>query len=137
MTAAAGLLRLAAEQGVEISRVGDRLRVRPAAAISPALRECLLAAKGELLRLVPEAATQEAVAWRLHAMLAQIPESGPIVGILTARDGAWPADGEHCISCGDSVPAVAPGRGAFGARMRCDACSEAAAQAVAARRQRS
>jgi putative heme iron utilization protein len=137
VTAAAGLLRLAAEQGVEISRVGDRLRVRPAAAISPALRECLLAAKGELLRMVPEAATQEAVAWRVDAMLAQVPESGPIVGILTARDGAWPDDGEHCISCGDSVPAVALGRGAFGARMRCDACCEAAGQAVAARRQRS
>lgn len=136
MTAAAGLLRLAAEQGVEITRVGDRLRVRPADAITPGLRDCLLAAKRELLRIVPEAATQEAVAWRVHEMLAQVPDCGPIVGILTVREGAWPADGEHCISCGDPVSAVAPDRWAFGTRVRCDACCEAAAQAVAARRPR-
>jgi hypothetical protein len=136
VSAATGLLQLAAAQGLEISRVGERLRIRPASAMSPALRDSLLAAKGELLTIVPEAATREAVAWRVQAMLAQVPESGPIPGILVARDGEWPADGAHCISCGDPVFDVAVATGAFGARMRCDACCKAAAEAVATRRQR-
>ncbi len=55
--AAVGLLRLAVEHGVEITRVGDRLRVRPATALTPDLRERLQAEKAELLRIVPEAPT--------------------------------------------------------------------------------
>lgn len=134
--AAVGLLRLAVEHGVEITRVGDRLRVRPATALTPDLRERLQAEKAELLRIVPEAPTPEAVVWRLDAMLAQVPPVGPIRGLLTARDGAWPADGAHCVSCGDRLAIGAVGHHLCGVPMRCEPCRLAAASAIEMRRRR-
>lgn len=135
MTAASELLRLVADHGIEIVRGRERLRVRPASVVSPALFKRLAAARDGLLRVVPEVdETPEAIAWRVEAMLAQVPMRGPIIGILTAREGAWPADGGHWVSCGDPLPPDGPRGGPFGVPVRCEPCYAAVRTAIGRRR---
>jgi hypothetical protein len=117
--------------GLHLSRRGDKLRLEPRAAVTREVVERVRALKNELLALVD---TND-VSWRLAAMLPQIPDVGPVRGLLTAREGAWPADGSHCVSCGDLLPARCA-LGPFGIPLRCAHCQEAARLAIESRRRR-
>jgi hypothetical protein len=59
-------------------------------------------------------------------MVAQVPPIGPIKGMLVARDGAWAADGQHCVSCGDRLRPSRTQIGPFDYTLRCPPCHQAA-----------
>lgn len=69
-----------------------------------------------------KAALREALTGRRMAMLAQVPETGPLLP-LHARPGPFPAD--CCWSCGEELNQGEP------QGWRCALCSEAARAAVA------
>jgi hypothetical protein len=117
-------------RGLHLSRQGDKLRLEPRGAVTREIVERVRALKSELLALVDA----HDVSWRLAAMLPQIPDVGP-VRCLAAREGAWPADGLHCVSCGDLL-ATRRVRGPFGIPLRCSYCQEAARLAIESRRPR-
>lgn len=87
-------------RGVTVEAAGDRLRVdAPKGAVTPELREALAERKTEVLALIT--VTEKDVAWRVAAMLEQIPDIGPFP-FLVARNGF--ACGPNCChSCGDSL----------------------------------
>jgi hypothetical protein len=128
MTAALVLSELRAH-GATAYRHGDRVRIVPAAALSPDLLERVRAHKAVLLAALPEAppdvpalpaseAIDPEVSWRLAVMLPQVPPVGS-VPLLVARDGAWPTE-EHCSTCGDALEEGS----------RCAPCATAAAIAL-------
>ena len=99
--------------GASLAVDGDRLLVRPKAALTPKLRVALSERKMEVLALL---ASEEAeVAWRSAVMRPQVPECGPIP-FLVAR--SVPSQDGRCLSCGDLL--------AGDRRYRCGLCVEAA-----------
>lgn len=135
MTAAAILSELT-RRGARVERHGDRLRIVPASAVTPELLAAVRDHKQELLPLVPEHEPSPGrtdlpaeIAWRVEVMRPQVPEAGPIRGLLVCRDGAWPADGAHCVSCGDRTEDGTPSS-AFGVAVRCADCRSAAPVAI-------
>jgi hypothetical protein len=64
------------------------------------------------------------VRWRLEAMAPQVPKSGPIRGVLSARSIPNHADG-MCLSCGDPLRGDAAST-AFRVPLRCQPCRKAA-----------
>lgn len=87
-------------RGVIIEAKGERLRVEaPKGAMTPELREALTAHKLEVLALTTIA--EDEIAWRVAAMLPQIPNSGP-VPFLIARQVANAEPG-GCHSCGEPL----------------------------------
>lgn len=114
---AAELLTDLRERGLKLRVDGERLLVAPKAALTPDIREALVAHKSELLTLLQ--AQDPEVQWRLEAMRRQVPTSGPIP-FLVARD-IQPAP-KTCQSCGDALGAGQP--------YRCRPCVEAATLAL-------
>src|SRR5262249_55399473 len=126
----------------------DRLRYRPRAAVPAHLHNALVEHAAEVQHLLlaregrsqsvarPARTTCDDLHWRVEAMLLQVPRIGPIRGLLTSREGGWPADGHHCVSCGDALPANEISSGPLGSTVRCDFCHEAAWLAIERGRQR-
>ena len=98
--------------GLEVRAETDRLIVRGPRRHEAIARE-LLVQKLAVLDLLAEEET--ALAWRVEAMRAQVPQRGPIP-VLVAREVAIIPG--HCFSCGESL---APGR-----TVRCAVCIRAA-----------
>lgn len=87
-------------RGVLIEPAGDRLKVdAPKGAITQELREALAACKSEVLAIL--AVDDREIAWRVDAMLPQIPDKGPIP-FLVARDCLNPGP-NCCPSCGEPL----------------------------------
>ena len=106
-------------RGVVLEAAGDRLRVdAPRGAITPELREALTAHKAEVLALL--AVPDKEIAWRVEAMLPQIPGNGAIP-FLVAREAVEPSS-NCCHSCGDSMNGVSG--------YVCGPCSRAKDQAL-------
>ena len=104
-------------RGLTLAAEGTKVRVSPKSALTPALRDALVAQRSEVLALL---VSEDAhVTWRLEAMRAQVPTTGPIP-CLSARE-IQPAPGA-CLSCGDPVPADQ--------HYRCRGCVEAATLAL-------
>jgi hypothetical protein len=107
------LLEEARVAGLEVTAEGDRLIVRgPRSAES--LAKTLLEHKSELIVILRMKDAE--VACRVQAMLAQIPDNGPIP-FLVAREAVEPQAG-CCLSCGESL--------GTGDRYRCTPCGRAA-----------
>ena len=126
MKTALSLIEAVTSHGATLTRLQDgRLWLSPSDVVPPALVERLREHREELLALVPIADdidTSE-ISWRVAAMLPHVPPHGAICGLLTAREGAWPADGQHCVSCGDYfLPDVAARSGPLGFTIRCELC---------------
>ena len=114
MNAAELLIELRA-RGVVIEAAGDRLKVdAPKGVVTPELREALAEHKIEVLALIT--VTEKEIAWRVAAMLPQIPDHGPIP-FLVAREAVEPQAG-CCLSCGEVLAADD--------RYRCTPCGRAA-----------
>ena len=105
------------ERGLRLRAEGERLLVAPKGALTPEIRDALVAHKSEILPLLQ--AQDPEVQWRLDAMRGQVPTSGPIP-FLVARD-IQPAPGA-CQSCGDALNPGQP--------YRCRLCVEAAILAL-------
>ncbi len=107
------------ERGIFIETSGNRLRIdAPRGAVTPELREALVEHKSQVIALI--AITDTDIAWRVKAMLPQIPDVGPIP-FLVAREAVEPQK-ECCLSCGDPLN--------FGDAYQCTPCSRAANQAL-------
>jgi hypothetical protein len=116
---AADLLAELSSLGVALEVSGDRLRVKgPKGAITPELHEALTNSKQELITLINGGNAE--VAWRVTAMLPQIPESGRLP-FLVARKALEPQEG-CCLSCGDPLNQDDA--------YRCAACGRAANLAI-------
>src|ERR1051325_5948136 len=111
---ASDLIRTLEERGVRLEAQDDRLRYYPASAVSPELRESLIEHKAEVIALLKTG--DEEIAWRVAAMLGQIPDKGPIP-FLVAREAVQPQAG-CCLSCGEVLAADD--------RYRCTPCGRAA-----------
>lgn len=98
MSAATVLLARLHAHGIEVRAAGDSLRYRPQGALTRALVAELAAHKHLILAHL--AANEPAVAWRVAAMRAQLPASGPLP-FLIARGTPRRADG--CLRCGDPL----------------------------------
>ncbi len=121
MVAIETLLHEAHAGGLTVAADGDRLVLRgPRAA--DALARALLARKPAVLAHL--AAANPAVAWRVAAMRARLPASGPLP-FLTARETPRAVDG--CRSCGEPVQHCSGGVTA-----RCQPCVHAAQLVTAA-----
>lgn len=88
-------------RGVEVAVVGDRIRFRPQSAVTPDLRAALAEHKADLIRIL---SPDDEVAWRIDAMLPQVPRTGTIP-LLLARPEAKTAPSGMCVSCGDPLAA--------------------------------
>ena|SRR5215208_3648956 len=99
MTAVELLIELR-ERGAIIEANGDRLRIDvPEGIVTPELREALIEHKAQVLALIT--INENEIAWRVTAMLPQIPTTGP-VPFLVARKNV--ETGPNCChSCGDSL----------------------------------
>jgi hypothetical protein len=87
-------------RGVQIEVTGDRLRVdAPKGAITPELREALVACKAEVLAILNTA--DDEIEWRVEAMLPQIPNVG-LIPFLVAKSMAV-IEPNCCHSCGDAL----------------------------------
>jgi len=99
-------------RGVELARDGERLRYRPQHVVTPPLRAAMVERRDELLALLADEEAE--LGWRVGAMRAQVPPTGPIPPLL-ARPTA-PVSAGCCSSCGDPLRAgTRCGRGAAGA----------------------
>ena len=106
-------------RGVLIEAAGDRLKVdAPKGAVTPELREALAEHKLEVLAFVTIA--EDEIAWRVAAMLPQVPSEGPIP-FLVAKQGCKSEAG-RCLSCGSSLRE--------GDAYRCAICSRAVKEAL-------
>jgi hypothetical protein len=106
-------------RGVEVAVVGDRLRYRPPAAVTPDLRAALVEHKADLIRLL--GSDDDEVSWRVEAMRPQVPRTGAIP-ILLARPEAKTAPRGTCVSCGGPI-----GEGRL---TRCSPCVAAVEQVL-------
>jgi hypothetical protein len=98
--------------GLEVRAETDRLVVR-GPRLHEAIARDLLEQKPAVLELLAE--EEIALAWRVEAMRAQVPQRGPIP-VLVAREVAVIAG--HCLSCGEPL--------ASGRSVRCAHCVRAA-----------
>ena len=95
---AAKLIEELRSRGVVVEAAGDRLRVdAPKGAVTPELREALAEHKTEVMALIT--ITEEEIAWRVAAMLEQIPASGPFPFLVARKDVVTSPN--SCHSCGD------------------------------------
>ena len=94
---ASELLMTLRDRGIQLEAQGDKLRYYPASAVGVELREALAAHKAEVLALLK--VNDEEIAWRIKAMIPQIPDTGPIP-LLIARAGIETTQGQ-CVSCGN------------------------------------
>lgn len=86
--------------GVIVEAAGEQLRIdAPKGAITPELRVALVQRKVEILSLLK--LTDSEIAWRVQAMLVQIPNKGAIP-LLVAKPGKTTKKG-LCLSCGDCL----------------------------------
>jgi hypothetical protein len=108
----AGVLAEARDVGLEVRAETDRLIVRGPRRHKAIARE-LLDRKLAVLDLLAQ--EEIALAWRVVAMRAQVPQRGPIP-MLVAREVA--VSPGNCLSCGEEL---APGR-----TVRCALCVRAA-----------
>lgn len=92
------LMTTLSERGYRLEAQGNRLRYHPAE-IPPELRELLIEHKAEVLELLK--AAEARIAWRVEAMLRQIPDSGPIPFLVARKD--FKTGPNCCHSCGDSL----------------------------------
>ena len=118
MNAAELIIELEA-RGAQIEATGDRLRVdAPKGAITLELREALAACKAEVLAIlnIPD----DEIAWRIKAMLPQIPDVGPIPFLVAKPMEA--IEPNCCHSCGDCLNGI---NGYV-----CGPCSQAKHQAI-------
>ena len=109
------------QRGLTIVAEEGRLRIAPKAALTPELREALIAHKSEILPLVQE----REISWRVEAMSHQVLSRGSIP-FLVARE--TPCDRGRCLSCGETIGDCE--------RFRCSACLKAALQVLAAFREK-
>ena len=116
-TQAMDLLTNLRERGLTLVAKEGRLRVAPKTALTPELREALLAYKCEILPLL-EAQDPE-VRWRVEAMRRQVPAHGPIPFLIACNA---PFVRGACLSCGDALASDRP--------YRCQPCVEAAILAL-------
>jgi hypothetical protein len=104
-TAAHELLAQVLSHGVTLRAEDDVLHYRPKRALPPELVDQLRARKAEVLALLR---TEEvAIAWRLQAMLPQIPARGPIPFLYARPElrDQWRELGHtRCHSCGEALP---------------------------------
>jgi hypothetical protein len=106
-------------RGVMVEAAGGRLRVdAPKGAVTPDLREALAECKAEVLAMLT--IDEGEIAWRVKAMLVQIPAAGPIP-FLIARADFQSHDG-CCLSCGEMLNTDD--------LYRCALCSRAANKAL-------
>jgi hypothetical protein len=106
-------------RGVLIEPAGDRLKVdAPKGVITQELREALAACKSEVLAIL--AVDDHEIAWRVDAMLPQIPDKGPIPFLVARVDSQSQAG--YCLSCGELLN----GNDLY----RCTLCSRAANKAL-------
>ncbi len=103
-------------RGLTIVAEEGRLRIAPKAALTPALREVLIAHKSEILPLLQE----KEISWRVEAMAHQVPARGSIP-FLVARE--TPFVRGRCLSCGNALNE--------GQRYRCQPCMQAAIAVIA------
>lgn len=116
-------------RGIEVRASHGAIQYRPRR-LPRDLESVLQAHRNEVHALLMDAKQAE-VRWRVEAMLPQVrPYGRPILGLLTARDGAWPADGQHCVSCGDRLGADAARSWLLGFSVRCEFCRDAALLAI-------
>ncbi len=86
--------------GVIVEAAGQHLRIdSPKGAITPELRAALIRRKAEIMSLLKH--TDSEIAWRVQAMLSQIPNKGAIP-FLIAKPGKTTKKG-HCLSCGECL----------------------------------
>jgi hypothetical protein len=130
------LLAEAAREGVELylhepGKVRWRAHREPDPYLLSQLRDC----RAEITKSLAQAqARRDAeIAWRVGAIRPHVPPSGPIRGLLVARDGIGPIDGAHCVSCGVVLPDRNERVGPFGCRLRCGPCRDAVSIAVMGR----
>jgi hypothetical protein len=87
-------------RGVVVEASGDRLRVdAPKGVVTEELREALAEHKTEVMALIT--ITEEEIAWRVAAMLPQIPDSGPFPFLVARKD--FDCVPNSCHSCGDPL----------------------------------
>jgi hypothetical protein len=97
---AAKLIEELGSRGVMVEAAGDRLRVdAPKGAVTPELREALAEHKTEVIALIT--IKEEEIAWRVGAMLEQIPASGPFPFLVARKD--FDCAPNCCHSCGNSL----------------------------------
>jgi hypothetical protein len=85
-------------RGAIIEANGDHLRIEaPKVTVTPELREALLEHKAQVLALI--SITEDEIAWRVTAMLPQIPMVGPIPFLVARKDIETGLN--CCHSCGD------------------------------------
>lgn len=133
MSRAQAILSEVRARGIEVFRVGDRLRVRPASGLPPDLADRMRADRAAILAILeredhPAPGLPPEIRWRLEAMMPQVPHLGPI-HILRARTGDWRLDEGRCLSCGE--PCHGSQAGPWGRAMRCEHCRQAALLAIA------
>lgn len=87
-------------RGVQIEAKGDRLRIdAPRGVLDRETRKKLAECKSELLTLLNS--DDEDIAWRIEAMLPQIPDIG-LIPFLVARTGVERGPSQ-CHSCGEPL----------------------------------
>jgi hypothetical protein len=87
-------------RGVLIETTGGRLRVdAPKGAITPELREVLMACKAEVLAILNT--PDDEIEWRVEGMLSQIPNVGPIPFLVAKPTEAIEPNCSH--SCGNCL----------------------------------
>ena len=87
-------------RGVIVEAAGEHLRIdAPKGVITPELRDALMQRKAEILFLLKPLSSE--IAWRVQAILPQIPNKGAIP-FLVAKLGKTTRKG-HCLSCGDCL----------------------------------
>lgn len=97
---AAQLLTELKGRGVMLEAKGDRLVIdAPKGTVTPELREVLAERKAELLTLLK--VNDAEIAWRVAAILPQIPATGLIPFLVARNEFKWKRG--LCHSCGDSL----------------------------------
>jgi hypothetical protein len=114
------------QRGILLTREGENLRYRAKTGrLTSELKEAIAEHKNALLKLLAapleDPGSDPDLAWRIAAMRAQIPQTGPIRFLSARPDALVACDAEgKCPSCGDPLPAIRT------QRFRCTACTRAA-----------
>ncbi len=88
------------ECGVQLHVNGYNLKVSaPKGVLTSELRDTLIQSKAEIIAFLKTHNSE--IAWRVQAMLPQIPNEGQIP-LLVAREAVEPGPDE-CLSCGDPI----------------------------------
>jgi hypothetical protein len=104
---AVGVLVAVEADGIHVSAVGDRLRVKPVSRLTPEQRSQVEQYRPELLLLLR--ICDPSVQDRRDAFARQLVEANGSVPSLVFKPGTAYVPG-ICYSCGDALPAYRPGR---------------------------